>query len=443
MLEGKIGDRRFSSCRLSGMGSIFLLLAYKIAMDGLYKYLNPLSYTYMRVDAYAGDIGRAWLAYGVILLLFRPVLRKPFPTWRFSEFVLFMLLILSVVPGLSMCSAGAFPERYVELFYIYWILFFFLASVFPPMKIRFANRASVARRDKEYIMFWLVVLVSLIILVLFLFFTGGNFFASSLVSLDVHDVRMAWRNVSVPLGLRYAYTNVPCMLAVLIMYFLQGRRWIGVWLLFMLYMLFSCAAHRSILFWGMVSVFAYAARNRLSVLGVLSLLLMVCAMVPFVLPVESFFFRVSFEANSLSCCYFDYFSSHMPVLSSLFAGTPVDRGNFPFVIGTLYRDSWENYCNNGLIGAGFMMAGVWGVLLSPLLWNIYFSILDGISRRLAWWIKFGASMGLAFTMTNVWMTTLMVSHGGIALLFMSWLCSKPDAGGRCTGLAGRRNDQIA
>lgn len=420
----------------NGKHLMIVLLAYKLIMDVLYiKYISQLyRYLYLTVDLNIGDAVIAWFVYVVILVLFRPVLQKPFMHWRFSEFVFLMLLLLSVVPGLSMVGAGAFPSDYTCWFLLYWVSFFFFARLLGGMNIRpLQIQGQLSRRARLVVLYVIGVTTVMAVSFTFFYHSGGTFFFSGLLTQDLYDNREAWGHVDMPGILRYVLANATVILLFLVMWFCGKKRylWAGV-LVFVLYMHFSCGANKIVLLSSVVGVFVYAFRNSFTVKRWILLLSGTTAFGMMLwnlfgnLIILALLYRISFETNYLSFCYWDYFETHPSVIHGFWDGLAVNREGIPSLIGGLYRRSFTNYANNGLIGAAFMMAGHCGALLSPILWNIYLYCLDEMERRLPWWTKLSLGTYWAFIMMNASMFTTILSTGGLALLVLGYLSGDPE-----------------
>lgn len=428
----------------SGESLTIVLLVYKLIMDILYiKYISPLyRYLYLTVDLNIRDAIIAWFVYAVILLLFRPVLQKPFMHWRFSEFVFLMLLLLSVVPGLSMVGAGAFPSDYTRWFLLYWGAFFFLARFLGAMIIRLPQiQGRLSRRVRFVASYWIGVITVMAVSFAFFYHSGGTFFFSGLLTQDLYDVRATWGEVDMPSFLRYVLSNATAILLFLVMWFCGKKRylWAGV-LLFVLYMHFSCGANKIVLLSAVAGIFVYIFRNWFSVKrwillfsGTTALGMMLWNLFGSIF-VLALLHRISFETNYLSFCYWDYFETHPSVMHSFWGGLTVNREEIPSLIGGLYRRSFTNYANNGLLGAAFMMAGHCGAVLSPILWNIYLYCLDEMERRLPWWTKLGLGIYWAVVMMNASMFTTILSTGGLALLALGYLFGEQEKSTKQKGL---------
>lgn len=420
-----------------------ILAAYKLAMESMYLwYIYGFSQlhgwwgTFYRIDVTLSGYVLGWIAFVAIVFLFRTTLQKPLEEYRFSEFVLLVLLLLSVIPGMAMCSIGAFPWEYRFLFCWYWLLFFLLGRVLSVVKLRDSvDGGRLSPRGATGLLFAVGTVVAVSIVFIFFYYGGGRFFVAGLQSPEVYVQRLNFSKVALMFPLNYIKANAGVVCLFLLLFFLGNRRygWVGI-VLFIWYMEFSCSPNKIELFSILIGAFIYAVRNYLTINR------MLCIAVGFVLAgmglfdfgkslyVMSFLCRTLFETNWLSYCYYDFFQNHAPMLYRFFEVPVLDRGKIPFLIGAQYLDNPGTHANNGLLGDAFLMAGVYGVILGPILWQIYLYIVDKASNRLEWWVKLAVSIFWVSTMQNGSFATSMLSHGGVAIIILAYLCgsARPD-----------------
>lgn len=421
-----------------------ILAAYKLALEVMYVcYIYRFSQlygwwgTFYEVDVTLAGYVSSWIACAVIGFLFRTTLQKPLAEYRFSEYVLLVLLLLSVIPGTAMCGMGAFPWEYRLLFYLYWLLFFLLGRVLSVVKLREPiNGGRLSPRGAKGLLFAVGTVVAVSIVFIFFYYGGGRFFVAGLQSPEVYVQRLNFSKVALMFPLNYIKANTGVVCLFLLLFFLGNRRygWAGIVLLIW-YMEFSCSPNKIELFSMLIGAFIYAVRNYLTI----NRMLCIAVGITFVgmgaldlwrnVYVMSFLSRTLFETNWLSYCYYDFFQNHAPLVKG-FLGIPVfSRGEIPFMIGAQYLRDPATHANNGLLGDAFQMVGVYGVILGPFLWQTYLYVVDRVGNQLEWWIKFAVSIILVSTMQNGSFATSMLSHGGVAIIILAYLCgsAKPDA----------------
>lgn len=430
-------------------GIIGLFLTYKLTMDFLYIYC--IWGMHQKAGWWAGPYnmhfslgvyGLAWLVLLTLLALFQPTLQRPVDEWRFSDCILFLLLLMSVVPGLAMCGAGAFPAEYMGLVYFYWGWFFFLAKTFLHRKFNLPIiSGELSPSVKEKIIFLVGAIVVASVIFVFFSFQGGHFFFSGLLSRTLYVYRAQFGALSLPMWLVYILANTIVILLFLLLFFLE-KRWYSLVALVLItgYMKFSCGANKIDFFALLVGLVVYAGRRYITAKRIIVLFIVISiAGAALVLGwhssyVMSFLVRESFIPNLLGYCYYDFFQNHPPFLYSIMEGTMIDRQAVPFLIGEQYVGGSSNNANNGLLGDAFLMLGRGGVVLSPVCWLAYLFFLDKCGNGCAWWIKLGMSVYWVVVMQNGAFITSWFSYGGLMLLVLSYLCGskKEKTGNRCS-----------
>lgn len=418
-------------------GPIGLFLAYKLTMDFLYIYCiwgihqnagwwnGPYNMNFS-----LGVYVSAWLIFAILLALFQPTLRRPLDEWRFSDFILFLLLLMSVVPGLAMCGAGAFPLEYMGLFYLYWGLFFFLARIFSDMKFNIpVIGRGLSPSAKEKILFLVGAIVVASIIFAFFSFQGGRFFFAGLLSKELYAYRAQFGTALLPVWLVYVLANALVVLLFLMLFCIGKRRYSLVALVLITgYMKFSCGANKIDLFSLLVGLVVYAGREYITAKRIIVLSIMVSIIGAALVLEWNYFYVMSllvrelFDTNLLGYCYYDFFQTHSPFLYSIMDGSIIDRRAIPSMIGAQYMGDSACYANNGLLGDAFLMLGRGGVVLHPVCWVAYLFLLDKCSNGCAWWIKLGTSVYWVAVMQNGAFITSWLSHGGLMMLVLSYLC---------------------
>lgn len=417
---------------ISGNMMIGLLLAYKLAMDVTYiqyihEYLNweRLYDVNLDIDEYL----LAWLVCACVLIIFKSTLQKPLNLYRFSECTLFVLVILVVLPGIAMCGAGAFSQEYTRLYYFYWIWFFLLARLFMTLNIHdlpmVGRLSSIA---KKRILFFLCIVFVGSVMTVFFYYGEGRFYFDSLQSHALYSFRLFFRKISMSVFLQYIIANASIFFLFLLMYCFKERWYLGAcFILLVQYMNFSCGADKVVALTTLIGVGVYATKRFLTgpkmicfAIGILIFAMVAWDVYSNVFLLNSFR-RVFFEPSVIGCFYRSYFQSHATIFDSLLGNGTIDRSIIPFEIGRLYYSDIENHANNGFIGDAFMMFGECGVIFGPVLYCLYFCILDKVSENIDWWIKLGMAVYWAMKMVNSSFSTNMLSHGGILMAVMAYL----------------------
>lgn len=415
--------------------SVALLVLYKLVMDFFYiRYISKIweGATWCFINNNFESTIVSWIVYTAILMLVLPVLKKPFSQYRFSEFVLFSLLLFSVVPGLSICGAGTFSKRYIGFFYMYWIVLFLLTrfSCFGNENESFRMSFYLDSHKKRGVFRIICAICALCVLFVFLYFGGGTFFASSLLSSDVYTAREEWGTIilSMPVFLRYILANVSIVFCFLLLHFLGKKQYMLAGAVCLLqYMNFSCGAHKISLFMMVICIGVYILRGIMDARWAIDTVIGIICLIIGAYEIGGYWGfmgmgdRMLFLPNMLGWCYYDYFQKNLPMIYGLLGYETVGKGAVPTLIGSEYGEAVGTYANTGLFGDAVMMFGGCGVILSPVLWSLYLFVLDRVSKNVNYIIKMGMGVCWAVIMLNCPLTTSMLSHGGVMLLVLSYL----------------------
>lgn len=411
--------------------SVVLLVIYKLVMDFFYiQYIAKIwegkKWFIINPNFENGIV--SWIVYAAILMLFMPVLKKPLSQYLFSDFVLLFLLLLSVVPGLSICGAGTFSRKYIGLFYSYWMILFLMPRLSCFEHGKGAIRLPASLETYKAPVFWLVsAICTACVLFVFFYYGGGQLFTSSLLSSDVYATRSEWGNIyqSIPIFLRYIMANSSIILCFLLLYFLDGKKYMMAGIVCVIqYMNFSCGANKIDVFMMVVCIAVGIIRNYIDTRWVLGIVVGIICLIIGAFEIRQFWgglgvaSRLFFMPSMLSWCYYDFFQKHVPIVCGLFGYEIVGKSSVPNSIGAEYMEMSEMYANNGLFGDAVMMFGLYGVIIGPIIWNLYLHVLDKASKDVDFTIKMGMGIFLALIMQNTFVTTCMLSHGGVMLIIL-------------------------
>lgn len=415
--------------------SMALLVVYKLVMDFFYiRYISEIweGKKWCFTNPNFENVIVSWIVYAAILMLAMSILKKPFTEYLFSDFVLLFLLLVSVVPGLSICGAGTFPKKYLGLFYMYWIIMFLLTRLSCFAYGKGAICLPALFDFYKGLAFWSVCAVcTACVLFVFFYYGGGQLYTSSLLSPDVYTTRSEWGNIllSVPIFLRYIIANASVILCFLLLYFLDGRKYVMAGIVCVIqYMNFSCGAKKIDVFMMAICIVIGIMRNSVDTRWIFGLGIGIVGLIIGAFELRQFWGglgagnRLFFMPNMLSWCYYDYFQKHLPIICGLFGYETVGKSAISNIIGEEYMEMPGMYANNGLFGDTVMMFGVYGVIIGPILWSLYLHVLDKVSQEVSFTIKMGMGLFLALIMQNSSMTTCMLSHGGAMLIILLVCC---------------------
>jgi len=131
------------------------------------------------------------------------------------------------------------------------------------------------------------------------------------------------------------------------------------------------------------------------------------------------FRRVHFIPTLLDICYLDFFEGNYLYWSESILKSFVE---YPYdmratnLIGETYFNRPDMSANNGLISEGYMNFGTWGVLINTVIVGSYFAILNSLKIPAKYFGLFVLTM-FSFLSSSVF--TVLLTHGGLALLIVS------------------------
>lgn len=413
--------------------NVLLLLLYKLILDILYaEYISDI-WSFRFASTWSGLYIGGWIVYIIFIVLIKAVFLRNYNYEKnIKEYILFFLIIFSLVPGISMCGWGGASEDYIMIFLEYWL--FFVLCMYFALRIKLNNKhinAYISEKNKIrlfYLAAWMCVFS---ILFVFFYYGNGKIFFSSLISEDVYNVRLSWRDIELSLPLNYILANATIVLLVIIMYLGELKRFYMAFLLMVVYYLhFSCGAQKSIILSLLICCLAYIMKRYLQFNRILSVMMcgIIFAMLAFTvadnIALLTFIRRTMFETNIISYYYNDFFSSNLPTVYSALGREGISFSEVPRIIGWVYYTHLDTSANNGLIGDAVAMFGTYGVIIEPLLWSIYLVLLGSVEEKLTLSMKVGIGLYWAITMQNSAVLTCMFSHGGIMLLLMAYCLPK-------------------
>ncbi|MCL6274276.1 hypothetical protein M3P19_09660 [Muricauda sp. 2012CJ35-5] len=131
------------------------------------------------------------------------------------------------------------------------------------------------------------------------------------------------------------------------------------------------------------------------------------------------FRRVHFIPTLLDICYVDFFINKPIYWSESILKSFVE---YPYdvrhtnLIGEIYFNRPDMSANNGLVSDGVMNFGTLGVAINIVIISIYFMILNNLNIPSKY---FGIMVLVIFSFISSSLFTVLLTHGGIALLIVS------------------------
>lgn len=343
-----------------------------------------------------------------------------FKTKDFLYSIAVLILIFFVFPSAVIFT---FVEGIDWRIFLSHNIFFLAVLLFSKIRIKIQTARIPLAQSKNFLM--LVVIVGLIPFI-FLFFPYINY--KNLLLQDIYETRELMLSTvnNVYTGYSYSWFNkfiIPCLL-VFGVYF-KDRVTIVIGSLALIF-LFLCGAHKTV-FAGLILTFILYKYDYITKINYFIKILIVIGLLALIASAifnDDFFMMMSFRRAfllpaMLDVLYFDFFNSNhlfwSESFNEFFHTNPYDVQH-SFVIGENYFGDISWGANNGIISDGFMNAGMAGVLVNITIVALYFSFLNQLNISPKF---FGLFFLSVFVIVSSSLTTVLLTHGGIMLLFLS------------------------
>lgn len=378
------------------------------------------------------------LAYGCFFI----VKNMPVDELNFSEWFLLLFILLYFIPTLSFYGAGGMNGNCFLLFLAFCSIFicFFIwlkcsNLVNEPSVIN--KHFSYIFRIKEIMLFVLVGIIISNLIFIFTFYGQWDWYNFLDNGLQVYERRAAFANYSaeLPLISRYLYSFANVVEIILMIYVAKKKKWwmiLGTILL--MYMHFSIAAEKTVLFSGVLTVLLYWWRKYITPTNIVFVFCVGSGVA--VLDVALWLYdvsnipwfgtllrRVLFTPVFLNQCYYDYFLScntNLFDVSVIFS----NRGGIANIISNVYLLSPSGSANNGMLGGAIGEFGYIGVVLVPILMSGISIFFDIMTKNLQAVDFIALLLLLSFGFVNTMITTMMITHGVLVAIFLLWCLSK-------------------
>lgn len=387
---------------------IFLLLFFS------YQTLISNNFSYMGfINSFSFSRSIPALFFTFLLLVTLTFVISPF-----SKFVASLFLIFVVFPNVALyCSMGG--DWRIVLWSILCIPITLIIFNFFP-KIKF-----IVLKDKQVsILLWSLLVICLIPVLL----AHGVRFNLSVFYLDVYDVRRESRLSNTMLSVYGYFWLAKVICPIGLVYAIERKKILMViTFICVLFYLFMTTGHKSV-FFTVILIFVmykggedFIKKNNYLLNGAILLfcISIILTQVFNVITFESLFIRrLLFIPALLNTYYFDFFNGKFVYYSSsyfsMFLDYPYDRP-IPEVIGLNYYNSEEMSANNGYISDGFANLGDIGVFINIIMGALILKIFKdyNVSPKYA-----GLIFVLFYAIQGSAMSTVLLTHGGILMLFL-------------------------
>ena len=346
----------------------------------------------------------------------------------FTRFVLLLIVLFSTFPSVILYkNMGVDPQILIAHLLFFTLTYTFMRYI--PIRIK----SGILKFNQR---FWVLLMCSIIMIIPFFVVYRWNINLMNLLLVDIYETRAIYKEMSNPfLGYTYSWL-AKIILPITIIFSIHLKSHFGSMLLgFMLLYVFLIGAHKSVLFGSVIIITFYFVSSKhlivLISLGVLALFSI--AHLSYMLTDSNFISsliarRVFFLPALLDVYYFDFFKgNHLywsgGVLSSIFE-YPYQLAP-QYLIGSEYFDRPEMSANNGIISDGYANLGWLGVILNLTTISLIFSFLNSLRINSRF---FGVFLLFFFSVLSSYLPTVLLTHGGLILLFLSQFILKDTSG---------------
>lgn len=400
-----------------GIKLILYRITYEIIFDLVIEdYYNSI----MQISAY-GHL-RYFVSWILFLLIIIPSSQYLFKNFSVSKGILIFLLLIYYIPGTVYFAYRDIPYEYYFYFVAhYFFLMLFFKNGINLKTVYFSKEASIKV---------LKVITIFVIVGSFLISAIFNGFRISLSLDDVYSLRIAQREMNVPLIVGYFQPFAATFLPFAITYYLDKKKYF-VFLLSILaqVLLFSFGGMKTTLFLIPVVLFCYYMMKKYKNINLewlinLFIFINIVSLFCFILLKEIdlvalFQVRTMLTPNRISVLYFDFFSDNTPdyfrqsFLRYFGVNSPY---NVPIskLIAQVYEGT-SSSLNNGLLGDVFMNFGKFGIIVQPFLWAVMLRTMDIVSKRINPWVAISLSVAYGMIIPNMSFIGSMVTSGFILM----------------------------
>ena len=389
-------------------------LVYRLVLDVVY--LTALSPVY----AYAGFTTNIYaLQYILSLLLvlvFVPLIvgiqqqeRRP------SSILVTLLNYLYFIPMTSYigCKGSAFG-LFISVT-VYWAVLLVPQLKIPTMELK---RLQLHHTDRFFK--WITIAAVVLVMAVSGYYTG---FRLKLNMSDVYTVRAEAESYAMPAPISYLLSMMKVLLPIIILYWLQAKKWLRVCVLLVVYLFYySIAAQKSVfmLLFLMLGGYFFYRNWMLRYAGIiLSAGVLACGLLSSMFgimdPMSLLVRRLMYLPVQLSDVYREFFSSNpLDVFRDSIMGKMgfdnVYSNGIAKVIGE-FMNTGSN-ANNGMLGDMYAnLPAALGVFIMPLIVVLCFRLLDISAEKLPSAITISICVNYGIGLANGAWSTILISHG--------------------------------
>lgn len=420
----------------------WLIVGIKIIFDLMFIYGLPKVWDDYRLYVNQDELRYliSWIAYFALVCLVKSrFLRSEFSSYDMTNYILLLLGIFSVLPGICMYGMGSFTDQYFVFFVIFWIMLLLCLNILEQSLFsifKMIKGINVVNNRVKIRLMGLIFLIFASVLVWIYFNYNISLITYSIFSTEIYEQRAYFAASEKPKWLNYVIGNMWVVLYLCFGYFLNNKKYILIVVsIFFVYMNFSLNGSKSVLFGLLTFIVGYYGWTLLTLKRFFLFIFISTTVILVALGIHSdlgyyaasfSYRRVLADPAFISSCYFDFFINNGATIVSKIN----IYQNLENIIGEKYYYNPLMSCNNGLMGEAVAMWGIWGCFIQPVVVAAFVTALNIASGSVSQRIKFGLSCIIVMTLVNTFLRTSMLSHGFILLIVMLFLFPQTDDSGR-------------
>lgn len=399
------------------------LVLYRILLDFCYvKILNPI---YPREYVDESTIYSYIVSWGVFLI-FIPLIVPIYKKRNLSANIMLFLVCVSFIPTTSIIIFMPVANKFIILTFLYWLMLFGLYQYLPSVKLPKQTPSNI-----NYLYSFCVVVLCAVVI-----YISGRYtnFRLHFHLLDVYGIRLEAREFGIPIWLTYLCSAAATLLPIMLVYYLSCKRYfLVIFLAFIIFLNFSIAGNKSVLFFSFCCFFGYLfytyKRMRLFCwVMILICVVSICETYIFKSSIASRLFinRLLYTPAELNIYYYDFFSTHeldyfrQGILRRLGMESSYST-DISFLIGEVYFGRPEMRANNGLFADAYSNLGVLGVFVLPPILIFILKLLDACSRGLDEKLIIMPAITIGLSIVSVSLTTTLLTNGLLLTMLVLYL----------------------
>jgi len=417
-------DKKIS--RLNIANATVLLVIF-VLLDEVYKHIIVEVFGYMGFIIGSFNLFTNILSY--VIVVFAIFIINFTRKSLFSGFILELIALFLLFPSIIL-----YKDMHTDPEIVFAQLTFFLTAFVSLKYIKIRIKGKSLKNSQKAIFLFIIVVI--MIIPFFLKFKTHVNLKNFLLE-DIYKTRIQQRELN-NMYLAYTYSwlaKVIIPIAIVIAIAAKSRVK-SIILAMLLAYLFLVGAHKS-LFFGTFMIFLFYYIKpiyiRISVSSGILFILTASLLLYFIF--NNYYVtgliarRVFFIPALLDTHYFDFFKNKPLFWSASFLGPFIDYPyhlNPPHLIASYYFNKAEMSANNGIISNGFANLGWLGIMINITAVSVIFSFFNSLNINHKF---YGLFFVFFITLLSSALPTVLLTHGGIILIFLSQFIMKDTQSG--------------